>query len=113
MLYFSKFSRECMPPFHHSKCTSIISLFPGASNYAKFRGGCRGPAKFDKGGGGVAIFFTFYALKISLFRVLRLVIKKGQHLRMLRYKKVPFLEFLCKAIKRFTFKNFYDIKISM
>ena len=90
-----------MPPFHHSKRTSIISLFPalGAPNSAKFRGGGLQRAsqvstkdKFDK-------LFTFYALKIILFRVFR-VIKKGLLLRILRYKKVPFLEFLRKAIKK-------------
>ena len=27
MLYFSKFSRECMPPFHYSKHAAITSIF--------------------------------------------------------------------------------------
>ena len=45
---------------------------PGAPNSAKFKGGCRGPSRFDKGGGGCNNFFTFYALKIELFRVFTL-----------------------------------------
>ena len=46
-------------------------LVAGAPNSAKFRGGvAEGQPRFDKGGGGGCnIFFTFYALKISLFRV--------------------------------------------
>ena len=39
----------------------------GAPNSAKFRGVAEGHPRFDKGG-WVAIFFTFYALKIKLFR---------------------------------------------
>ena len=42
----------------------------GAPNSAIFRGGCRGPAKIRERGGGLQFFFTFYALKLSLFRVL-------------------------------------------
>ena len=45
---------------------AYVSL-PGAPNSAKFRGVAEGQPRFDKG--GVAIIFTFYALKISLFRV--------------------------------------------
>ena len=43
------------------------SLRAGAPNSAKFRGGgvAEGQPRFDKG--RVAIMFTFYALKISLF----------------------------------------------
>ena len=101
-----------MPPFHHSKRTSIISLFPGAPNSAKFRGGCRGPAKIRQRGGGCNNFFTFYVLKISLFRVLCEMFKKCLLLRILHYEKVLFSEFLRKAIEeRLTFKNFYAIKI--
>ena len=103
-----------MPPFHHSKRTSIISLFPGAPNSAKFKGACRGSAKIRQRGGGVAIIFYFLRVKNITFRVLCEVFKKCLLLRMLRYKKVLFSEFLRKAIEeRFTFKNFYSIKIEI
>ena len=42
----------------------------GVPNSAKIRGGCRGPSKIRQR--GVAIIFTFYALKIELFRVFTL-----------------------------------------
>ena len=58
-----------------------------------------GQPRFDKGGVAI-IFFTFYALKIEHFRVFTYAIKKGLFLRILRYKKVPFLEFLRKSIKK-------------
>ena len=65
------------------------STLTDAPNSAKFRGGgggAEGQPRFDKG--GLQYFlFTFYEFKISLFRILR-------------YKKVPFLEFLRKAIKK-------------
>ena len=35
-------------------------------------GVAKGHPRFDKGGGGCNIFFTFYALKIELFRVFTL-----------------------------------------
>ena len=45
-------------------CCKYIHLKSGAPNSAKFRGGgvAEGHPRFDKG--GVAIIFTFYALKI-------------------------------------------------
>ena len=49
-------------------------------------GVAEGQPRFDKG--GVAI----------IFYILRL--KKYHFLEFLRYKKVPFSEFLCKAIKK-------------
>ena len=69
MLYFSKFSRECMHPFHHSKRTSIKSLFPGAPNSAKFRGGGgvgEGQPRFDKRP-GLQYFFYFLRVKNITF----------------------------------------------
>ena len=47
-------------------------VLAGAPNSAKFRGGgiAEGHPKFDKG--GLQYFFTFYALKIELFRVFAL-----------------------------------------
>ena len=47
------------------------TTLPGAPNSAKFRGGCRGPSKIRQKG-GCNNFFTFYALKIELFRVFTL-----------------------------------------
>ena len=59
---------------------------------------------------GVAIIFKFYAIKISLFRVSTLDDYKGLLLRMLRNKKVHFLEFLRKTIKKDLHSRiFYDI----
>ena len=45
--------------------------YAGAPNSVKFRGGCRGPSKIRQRG-GCNNFFTFYALKIELFRVFTL-----------------------------------------
>ena len=69
-----------------SKFKNVYMLYSVAPNSAKFRGGCRGPAKIRQG--GVAIIFYF------------LRIKKYPFLEFLRYEKVPFSEFLCKAIKK-------------
>ena len=46
-------------------------LLTGSPNSAKFRGVAEGQPRFDKGGVAI-IFFTFYAFKISLFRVFTL-----------------------------------------
>ena len=62
---FSKLSRECMPPLHHRKRTSIISLFPGAPISAKFRGVAEGQPIFDKG--EIAIIFSFLRVKNITF----------------------------------------------
>ena len=48
-----------------------LGLRSGAPNSAKFRGGCRGPSKIRQKG-GCNNFFTFYALKLELFRVFTL-----------------------------------------
>ena len=47
--------------------TPCLALEPGAPNSAKFRGGCRGPAKIRQR--GVAIFFYFLRVKNIAFRV--------------------------------------------
>ena len=75
-------------------------LQPGAPNSAKFRGDAEGQPRFDKEG-GVAIIFYFLRVKNRTFlEFLREATKKGHILRTLRYKKVPFSQFLRKTIKK-------------
>ena len=64
------------PPLPHTHTPTEVQphpdcqqeIIPGTLNSAKFRGGCRGPAKIRQRGVAI-IFFTFYAIKLSLFRV--------------------------------------------
>ena len=79
----------------HFLCRSVVyCLGTGAPNSAKFRGGCRGPAKIRQRG-CCNNLFTFHTTKYHF-----LGIKKGLLLRILHNKKVHFLEFLRKAIKK-------------
>ena len=50
----------------------VLRISAGAPNSAKFRGGCRGPAKIRQRG-GLQYLFLFYVLKMSLFRVFTLI----------------------------------------
>ena len=44
---------------------TLLIIISGAPNSAKFRGGCRGPAKIRQG--GVAIIFYFLRFKNRIF----------------------------------------------
>ena len=68
---------------HYKSCTVCYIPYQACQTWPNSGGVAEGQPRFDKGG-------------LQYF----LAIKKGLFLRILRNKKVPFSEFLCKVVKK-------------